>query len=45
MNFVVAHATAPVTLGVEEWGFVVLASAIIFAILGKRLWIEFRNLS
>ena len=45
MNFVLAHAAAPLNLGVEEWGFVVLASAIIFSILGKRLWLDFRNLS
>ena len=45
MNFVVAHAAAPLSIGIEEWGFVVLASAIIFSILGKRLWLDFKNLS
>ena len=43
MNFVIAHAAAPVNLGIEEWGFVALSSAIIFAILGKRLWLDFRG--
>jgi len=45
MNVVLAHAAPPVNLGMTEWGFVALASVIIFAILGKKLWREFRNLS
>ena len=43
MMFVVAHAQAPVHLGLEEWGFVALSTAIIFSILGKRLWRDFRD--
>ena len=43
MKFVVAHAPAPVTLGMEEWAFVALSTTIIFAILGKRLWLDFRG--
>ena len=43
MNFIVAHAQAPVNLGVAEWGFVALSTAIIFSILGKRLWLDLRG--
>jgi len=45
MNFILAHAQAPVNLGLEEWGFVALATVIIFSILGKRLWLDLRGQS
>ena len=45
MIAVVAHAQAPVHLGMAEWAFVAFASAIIFAILGKRLWQDFSGQS
>ena len=34
---IVAHPLAPVSLGLNEWGFVALASVIIFAILGRKI--------
>ena len=40
MMFALAHAQMPVSLGPGEWGFVALASVIIFSILGKRLWLD-----
>ena len=43
MNAVVAHAAPEVNVGINEIGFVLLASVIIFAILGPRLWRDFRS--
>ncbi len=43
MKTVVAHATPELTLGPNEWGFILLATVIIFAILGPRLWRDFRS--
>ena len=45
MMFALAHAPAPVVMGPYEWGFVALASVIIFSILGKRLLADFRDAS
>ena len=45
MIAIVAHAQAPVHLGLAEWGFVALSSVIIFSILGKRLWQDFSGQS
>lgn len=43
MIIVVAHAAQDLNVGVNEMGFVLLASVIIFAILGPRLWRDFRS--
>ena len=43
MNAVVAHAAPEVNIGMNEIGFVLLASVIIFTILGPRLWRDFKS--
>ena len=43
MITVVAHAAQDLNVGANEMGFVLLASVIIFAILGPRLWRDFRS--
>jgi hypothetical protein len=45
MMFALAHSQAPVVMGPYEWGFVALASVIIFSILGKRLWLDLKDAS
>jgi hypothetical protein len=45
MMFALAHAQSPVVMGPYEWGFVALSSVIIFSILGKRLWLDFKDAS
>ena len=39
--FVIAHAELPFSAGPLEWAFVGVASTIIFAILGPRIWRDF----
>lgn len=38
MPLIPAVAQAPFAMGTNEWLFVALTSAIIFLILGKKLW-------
>ena len=43
MNFYVGHAAPDVVVGPVEWGFVALASAIIFIFLGPKIWAQFKT--
>jgi hypothetical protein len=43
MITVIAHGVPEIRVGPTEMGFVLLASVIIFAILGPRLWRDFRS--
>ena len=43
MNFIIAHAQAPVHFGNTEAFFVGLATVIIFSILGPKLWADFKS--
>ena len=40
MNVFVAHGQLPVALGGPEYFFIGLATVIIFAILGPKLWAD-----
>ena len=43
MITVVAHAAQDLRVGPNEMGFVLLASVIIFTILGPRIWRDFKS--